>query len=119
MTQIRPPLYQGLLTLPCTVTRYAPGTPDDRGDTPLVGTSSISTCMLQQVNSVESVDGNDVQTTTWRLFLPADCADLSGQDRVTTTADGYVYELVGDPNTVVDPRRGWVHHVLGTVKRIF
>jgi hypothetical protein len=112
-------VYKALLTVPCTVTRYAQGAADDRGDIPLVGTDSASFCTLFQKTANEAIDGNDVQTTTWVLYLPADCADLSGQDRVTTVADGFVYELVGDPSPVRDPRRGLVHHLEAMVKRVF
>jgi hypothetical protein len=114
---VLPTVYQALLSTPCTVTRYSAGTTDGRGDTPLVGTTTATVCSLQQRQAVEAVDGNDVQTTQWAIFLPADCADLSGQDDFQI--DGYQYELVGDASPVLDPRRGTVHHVEGRVRRVF
>jgi hypothetical protein len=112
-------VYTTLLTVPCIVTRYAPGTPAADGDVPLVGTPTSSICALRPKTSGEAIDGSDIQTSNWELFLPADCADLSGQDHVTTTVDGYTYELVGDPQVVRDPRIGLVHHVEAIVKRVF
>jgi hypothetical protein len=97
-----------LMRTPCTLVVREPGAADVYGDPVPVETLTTTTCELQQVGAREEL-GDQLQVTTWRLFLPKD-APARGWDAVRL-ADGSQYELAGDAWLVVNARTGQPHHV--------
>jgi hypothetical protein len=93
---------------PATLVMREPGDPDVYGDPVPDDTLATTTCELQQVGAREEL-GDEVQVTTWRLFLPKD-APARGWDAIRLD-DGTTYELTGDAWQVHNARTGELHHV--------
>jgi hypothetical protein len=100
--------YAALLKRPVTLVLREPGTPDAYGDPVATETEQVTTAELQLIGAREELNEN-VQVTTWRLFLPAD-APARGWDAVRLE-DGTLLELSGDAWEVTSPRTGELHHV--------
>lgn len=97
-----------LLTRPATLLERQPAGEDGYGDQTFKVVSRDVVCELQWAGSREEHE-DGTQVSTWRLWLPAEAADLRGWDAVRT--DDGVYELNGDPWPVRHPRTGLTHHV--------
>ena len=106
---------EALMRTPCTLVVREPGAPDVYGDPVPVETLTTTTCELQQVGAREEL-GDQVQVTTWRLFLPKD-APARGWDSVRLD-DGSTYELQGDAWLVKNARTGNLHHVEAYVEAV-
>jgi hypothetical protein len=97
-----------LMNRPVTLLHREPGDPDEYGDPVNVETEQATTCELQLIGAREELNDN-VQVTTWRVFLPAD-APASGWDAVRLE-DGRTLELTGEAWQARNPRTREVHHV--------
>ena len=73
-------------------------------------------CELQQEIASEA-NGAMLETTLWRLFLPATVAPR-GWDALRLPGDGVMFELEGDAWAVRNPRSGQVSHVEARVRRV-
>lgn len=107
-----------LLSVPCELVRRSPSTPDEYGDPTWAETAAETVCELQQESAVEA-NGQAVEDTTWRLFLPPGAAspeEPRGWDAVRVS--GVTYELDGDTWAVRNPRTGGVSHVEARVRRV-
>ena len=98
-----------------TLVKREPGASDEYGNPVPVESDLPTTCELQQVGAREEL-GDQVQVTTWRLFLPKD-APARGWDAVRL-ADGSTYELQGDAWQVKNARTGELHHVEAYVEAV-
>lgn len=105
-----------LLTRQATLLRRSPtGPADELGDPTWDVVAEPVACELQPAGSSEDHDDN-VQSSSWRIFLPASCADLGGWDALEL--DGELYELTGDPGVEWSPRLRQVSHVEALVARV-
>jgi hypothetical protein len=106
----------GLLTRPVTIQRRsAGGSTDDYGN-PTSTTETVSTIgELQQRVRDEPGGQGEVSRTDWLLVLPAG-TPLDTSD--TVTVDGRVFEVIGDPWPVRNPRTGQTSHVEATLRRV-
>lgn len=103
-----------LLTRPATLVRRDSADPLEP-DAELVPVDAGETlCELQQSTDTEHHDGR-VQSTTWRVWLPAELAGVTGWDALRV--DGELFELDGDPWPVRNPRTSVVSHVEARVTR--
>lgn len=108
------PTLEHLLTRSATlVLRVAVDPTDPDAELEAVDGDETS-CELQQTNETDGLDGR-VQSTTWRLWLPAG-VELTGWDAVRV--DGELFELEGDPWPVRNPRTSVVSHVEARVRRV-
>jgi hypothetical protein len=87
---------------------------DDYGmDIPTV--SEVETvCELQQQRRDERSDNGEVSYDTWNIFL------LAGEEIETgdsVEVGGEVFELIGDPWPVYNPRTGEISHIEATARR--
>lgn len=104
-----------LMRLPCTITRVARGVTADRyGDPDDEEQTTPTLCWLEQTRRTEDTTSQDLQDTTWNLYLPAD-TDISGSDRIEVAGDSY--ELFGPPWSAIHPRTGAATHIEATLKR--
>ena len=105
-----------LLTRQATLLRRTPSDAlDELGDPTWDIVEEAVACELQPTGSSED-HADNVQSSSWRLFLPASCADVAGWDAVDL--DGERYELAGDPGPVWSPRLQTVDHVEAIVVRV-
>lgn len=102
-----------LMNLSCTVlSRTTSANTDAYGDEIRTETAVVTVCELQQVTSGEAP--NEVATTTYRLFLPADTV-IDQDDSVVI--DGHHYEVTGQPNLHRNPRTGSDSHIEVEIRR--
>jgi len=105
-----------LLTRQATLLRRTPtGPADELGDPTWEVVAEPIVCELQPAGSSED-HGDNLQTSQWRVFLPASAADVGGWDALEL--DGETYELAGDPGIHWHPRLGAVDHVEATLVRV-
>lgn len=107
-----------LLNRPITITRRSPsGEKDEYGndvpDETLVETVGELQQRQTQGNDEPAGQG-ELSDTQWLLILPAGTAIRTGD---SVTVDGEVYELVGDPWHVRNPRTRTESHVECAVRR--
>lgn len=108
-----------LMTLPCrlVVRDAGAGTVDEYGDqVPEQTYVEGLTCELQQ-ESAQEFNGQNVELSLWRLFMPPD-APPRGWDAVELTDSGELYELEGDAWPVRNPLTGEVSHVEARARRV-
>jgi len=91
-----------------TLLMRASGPPDEYGDPTDTEVARAVPCDIQQLSAREANE-DAAQVGSWRAFLPASAADLTGWDALTV--DGVTYELAGAPWPVFNPRLGVVDHV--------
>jgi hypothetical protein len=110
------PTLDHLLTRQATLLRRTPTGPEDElGDPTWEIVAEPIACELQPAGSSED-HGDNVQSSSWRVFLPASCADVAGWDALEL--DGETYELAGDPSPLWHPRLQTVDHVEAIVTRV-
>ena len=97
-----------LLTRRATLLRRAPAGEDSAGDLTYTVVETAVACEIQQAGSGEDHEGA-IQTSRFRVWLPAGATDLGGWDAIQV--DGSTYELDGDPWPVWHPPTRTVHHV--------
>lgn len=105
-----------LISRPCVITRSVADDDDrDKYGNPLTDAETIDTvCELQQRTRGEDAGADEFSETMWALFfLPHEELDTEA----TVTVDGHVYELVGEPWIVRNPRTHQVSHIEATAKR--
>lgn len=105
-----------LINRPCVLLRRQDtGTIDDDG-MPVTTTTEVATvCELQQVQRSEPPGLDETSSTLWAVFLPAG-TQLTTADAIEV--EGQVFELVGEPWAVRNPRTGAESHVEATCKRV-
>lgn len=98
---------EALMTQPVTVVHRATGTPDGEGNPePGATTSTDYLGCIQQIDSVEVLEGERLTSTNLLLFLPTSAA-ITAEDELTSGSDRY--RVVGYPNVVRTPRGP--HHI--------
>lgn len=104
-----------LISRPCTITRRSSsGDLDDYGNETTTEDVVETVCELQQRQRSEPGDQAEFSDTNWVLFLlPDEAIDTSD----VVTVDGHVFEMVGDPWVVRNPRTGVDSHIEATVRR--
>ncbi len=104
-----------LLSLPCTIIyRTENGTTDELGNE-IPGETEVETsCEVQQRRRGENPDQGELSITEWDGFFPVG-SDLRTADAVRVPGLG-VFELVGDPWPVRNPRNGQQSHVEATLR---
>lgn len=96
-----------LMNLSCTVlSRATSASTDAYGDEIRTETAAVTVCELQQVTTGEA--GDEVASTSYRLFLPANTA-IDQDDSVVI--EGQHYEVSGRPNLHRNPRTGSDSHI--------
>lgn len=96
-----------LMSLPCTVlARTTSASTDAYGDEIRTEAATVTVCELQQVSTGEP--GDEVASTGYRLFLPANTA-IDQDDSVVI--EGQHYEISGKPNLLRNPRTGNDSHI--------
>lgn len=89
---------------------------EDRYNSPTWETSEeVAPCYLEQVQESEITVGRETQLASHLLILGPDVG-LDGSDQVEI--EGTVYELVGPPRFVDNPRLGFLHHIEADVREI-
>lgn len=104
-----------LINRPCTIwSRSASTDVDELGDAIDDETATETVCELQQHQRSEPGDQGEFSDTGWLLFLlPGTALDTSDQVEV----DGQVFEVVGAPWEVRNPRTQTVSHIEATLRR--
>jgi hypothetical protein len=103
-----------LMNRPVTIIHRADADPEDFYGQGRTETLQEVQGELQQMSRTEQAAHGDFSDTLWRLWLPA-TVRLRTEDAVAV--DGLVYEVVGDPWEVRNPREGAVSHVEATLRR--
>lgn len=104
-----------LMTLDATITRLTRGATADRyGDPDDDEETVVVKCWLEQTRRTEDTTSQDLQDTTWDLYLPAGTA-IAGSDRIEVAGDSY--ELFGPPWEAISPRTAQATHIEATLKR--
>ena len=104
-----------LLTRQATLLQRSPGAADELGDPTWIEVGVPVECELQPSGANEA-HGDALQVSTWRLFLGPEHATASGWDAVEV--GGELFELVGDPAPIWNPRALAYDHVEATVQRV-
>lgn len=99
------------------VARAYVGEPDEYGNPTAIETETATRCELQQVGSREE-NGEALEVTTWRCWLPPETAALDARGWDAIRVDGRTYELSGDVWGVVNPRTGETHHAEAMLTRV-
>jgi hypothetical protein len=104
-----------LLSRDCTVIQRSPsGGSDDYGNIVPTETELDTVCELQQRRRDEPSDQGELSDTVWdAFFLPTE--DVRTDDALVV--DGGLYEFVGDPWTVRNPRTAADSHIEATARR--
>lgn len=104
-----------LLNRPCTLLlRETTGTINDDGIEEHDAERYDTVCELQQQQRREPTDQGELSDTTWLLILPAGTMIDTGD---AVEIDGELYELVGAPWRVRNPRTTSESHVECTLRR--
>lgn len=104
-----------LLNRPMTIVRRSAGaTADEFGNIIDVEVAEDVFGELQQQQRSEPVAEGELSDTRWILFLPAG-TELGTGDAIV--CDGHIYELVGNPWDVRNPRTQDESHVEATLRR--
>ncbi|HTE62732.1 MAG TPA: hypothetical protein VK631_20420 [Solirubrobacteraceae bacterium] len=107
-----------LINRACVITRRSDsGAINDYGDPVMVETTETTVCELQkQVRraSEEPDTHGELSDTLWVAFFPPGTTFATAD---TLTVDGQVYEAVGDPWNVRNPRTASESHIEATVRR--
>jgi hypothetical protein len=104
-----------LMNRPMVIVRRTAGeTTDAFGNNVSAEASTPVLGELQQQQRTEPLAEGELSDTRWIVFLPAS-TDLSTGDAIV--CDGHIYELVGDPWEVRNPRTQTESHVEATVRR--
>ena len=98
-----------LLNQPLSIERRSGTTTDAYGnEVPGTTATVVTVGYLEQTDATEVTVDRDTFISTWRAVLhPTEGID--GTDRITYA--GAVYEVVGKPHSVWNPRRAAVHHI--------
>lgn len=107
-----------LLNLTATVSRVAYDGPEDEfGDPTQTATTSSYRCWIEQAGaSDERTSNEDAQREDFTVYLePAAAGRLGGSDRVAV--GGEVFEVVGPPWNVTNPRSGVLEFVRAHLRR--
>lgn len=96
------------------VRRSAGAVTDDFGNIISTETSEAVYGELQQQQRTEPLAEGELSDTRWILFLPAG-TELGTGDAVI--CDGHIFELIGDPWAVRNPRTMLESHVEVTLRR--
>lgn len=105
-----------LLNRPCTIIRRsASGSTDDGyGNRTPAETLVEAVCELQQRQRSEPGDQGEFSDTAWLIVFPAGTVIDTGDGVIV---DGHIFEMVGDPWEVRNPRTQVASHVEATVRR--
>jgi hypothetical protein len=102
-----------LMNQTCTIIRRTTSVDrDEYGDEIRDETAVATTCEIQQAVSSEA--GDEVASTTYRVFLPA--TTVIDQDD-SIVVDGHTYELLGNPDLVRNPQTKSDSHIEVDVRR--
>lgn len=105
-----------LLNLPVTIIhRSSSGDLDEFGGELTGETLTETVGELQQVKRAEPNDQGEISDSSWLLVLPAG-TEIDTSDGVI--ADGQVFEVVGAPWRVRNPRTGLRSHVEASLRRV-
>lgn len=91
---------------------------DSEGDVVTTTTERTVRCLLQRVESRAAAEedfGRSLAVGEWVLFLEAG-TPIDADDSVLV--DGVRYEVEGDPDNVIDPLFGGVHHIEARLRRV-
>jgi hypothetical protein len=104
-----------LINRPCKLIRRSEsGTTDDYGNDIPSEIVVDTVCELQQRRRDEPSDQGELSDTVWdAFFLPTE--DVRTDDALVV--DGGLYEFVGDPWTVRNPRTAADSHIEATARR--
>lgn len=104
-----------LLNRPMTIVRRSVGTTTDEfGNIIAAEVAEDVYGELQQQQRSEPVAEGELSDTRWMVFLPAG-TELGTGDAIV--CDGHIYELVGDPWDVRNPRTQLQSHVEASLRR--
>lgn len=107
--------FRALLTQTATIVHHPPTGSDSEGNTTFGTATTVDyPALLQQADSIETVEGERRTTTNLILFLPAEAAAETFDDEVLV--DGLRYQVEGQPDVL--RRRGTVHHLETRLRRI-
>ncbi len=103
------------ISQPCMIITRGAGTIDQYGDIVKAETQTNTLCELQPTGAPREVEGGNIGTTTWRLYLEGSVA-LNSDDAVQV--DGTLYELVGDAEVRRNSRTGLPDYTAAIVRRV-
>lgn len=105
-----------LLNQTVTIQRRSATGTDDYGNEVPGTTSSVTTVgYVEQAVAEEITVDRETYVTDWRVFLPAGTA-IDGSDRVVHGAK--VFEVVGSPHEVWNPRTQIIHHIEARAREV-
>lgn len=119
-----------LINRPCMLHRSVTSETetDAMGDPLVEEVDDPTVCEIQQQQRFEQRDGQQVLVSVWQVFLlPSE--DVDGWDSITVAPpevdedawDGVTgdrYSLEGEPWPVRHPRKGVVHHIEATARKV-